>query len=201
LTVDRPTLIDEFGLVTGDLAPGWTPNWSAPEQVLGSPVTPAADVYPLGVMVVRLLRGRLVGEVRKFRTVPLSDGRDEFDIFYDPFVHVEPKQAIVSGNGLAAWLGFTRSCLAFDPEKRIGTIAEFIDRLEALLREHPLQGELSVPVPGELIVARLPEGVCRVARLVADARPARTQGPRASSRPAPPPPMPAPAPPPPPRPS
>ena len=52
LTANQPTLIDDFGLQTGAIAPGWTPDWSPPEQVLGNPVTPAADIYPLGIMLL-----------------------------------------------------------------------------------------------------------------------------------------------------
>jgi serine/threonine protein kinase len=170
LTANQPTLIDEFGLQVGEIAPGWTPDWSPPEQVLGNPVTPAADIYPLGIMLLRLLGGRLVGEVRKFRTVPDIDGRDEFDIFYDPFVHV-PDKAVVSAGGLRDWLGFTRTCLAFNPESRIESAAEFVSELRSLLEEYPLRGDLTVTVLTKLIVARLPDGSQRVVRLLDDAHP------------------------------
>ena len=168
LTPGRPTLIDDFDLKTGDVAPGWTPDWSSPEQVLGNPIAPSTDIYPLGVMVVRLLGGRLVGEVRKFKTAPLADGRDEFDVFYDPFIHVDPKQAVMTNAGLSAWLAFGRACLTFNPDQRVHSAARFVDRLAALLEEHPLQGRVDVSIPGKLTVARLPDGSQRVVRLIDD---------------------------------
>jgi hypothetical protein len=172
LTPDRPTLIDDFDLKEGELAPGWTPDWSSPEQVLGNPVTPATDVYPLGVMVVQLLGGRLVGEVRKFKTAPLADGRDEFDIFYDPFVHLDSNQTTVTGQGLGPWLALARNCLAFDPARRIKSAAQFVEQLRALLEKYPLQGGVGVTAPGTLAIARLPDGSQRVIRLLSDAGPA-----------------------------
>jgi serine/threonine protein kinase len=166
LTANQPTLIDEFGLEAGQIAPGWTPDWSPAEQILGNPVTLAADVYPLGIMLLRLIGGRLVGEVRKFRTIPQSDGRDEFDIFYEPFVYVDPTQSIVSRDGLRDWLKFTRTCLAFDPEKRPASVAEFVDKFGSLLTKHPLRGDIVVAISGTLNVARLPDGSLRVVRLL-----------------------------------
>ena len=62
-------LIDAFGVKFGEQLPGWTPSWSAPEQVRGEPVTGTADVYPLALMAARILGGEVVGEVRKYRTL------------------------------------------------------------------------------------------------------------------------------------
>jgi hypothetical protein len=176
LTAHQPTLIDDFNLAAGEVAPGWTANWSAPEQVLGYPVTPAADVYPLGMMVVQLLMGRLVGEVRKFRTVPLpADRRAEFDIFYNPDVYVEPAQTVVTPTGLPMWLALARACLAFDPERRLRSAAQFVEELQALLASHPLQGVVNVEIPGNLVVARFADGTERVVRLIADENPTKAR--------------------------
>ena len=67
LVPDRgPMLIDSFDIEAGQPSPGWTPNWSAPEQMLGQPISPAADVYGLAMMLARLLGGQLVGEIHRY---------------------------------------------------------------------------------------------------------------------------------------
>ena len=45
-----------------------TPDSASPEQVRGEPITVAADVYALGVLLYRLLTGR-----SPYGTEPLSD--------------------------------------------------------------------------------------------------------------------------------
>ena len=170
LTPGTPTLIDEFNLESGELSPGWTPEWSAPEQVLGSPVAYATDVYPLGVMVARLLGGTLVGEVRKFRTPPLENGQDEFDVFYDPFVFISPQVAALGEGSRASkeWCAFARGCLRFDPDRRIQSAAAFREEFWRLTSHYPLEGSIRITIERPLAAARLVDGTEVVARVITD---------------------------------
>ena len=94
------TLIDSFDVPIGDRSPGWTPNWSAPEQVRGEPVTPAADIYPLAVMAVHILGGEIVGEVRKYLTPRSLPAPREVDLFHSPSLYINQDRSPISRRGL-----------------------------------------------------------------------------------------------------
>ncbi|MBK9261654.1 MAG: serine/threonine protein kinase [Polyangiaceae bacterium] len=73
----RPTLLD-FGLSLGpslarDSASDdhilGTPDYLAPEQIVGDTITPATDLYAIGVMLYEALSGRLPHEADDFQTL------------------------------------------------------------------------------------------------------------------------------------
>jgi serine/threonine protein kinase len=160
-------LIDGFDVAPGTYAPGWTPSWSAPEQVLGLEMTEASDIYPLGIMIGHLIGGVLVGEVRKFRTTP-ARGRTEFDVFYNPVLTRAPS-AGPSPKTFAAWADIAARCLRFDSDMRPYTAAELSAAIRRLLQEHPLPGARRIELTGRLVAVTLLDGTSAVARLVDDA--------------------------------
>jgi hypothetical protein len=168
ITGDGPVPVDSFDILENTVAPGWTPDWAAPEQLLGMPLSAAADVYPLGRMVAQLLQAHLVGEVRKFRAPNLSnDGYDEFDLFYDPMVTVERGHAVPDMKNLGRWLDFARDCLRFDPQTRINSPALFTKILRTLLVECPLSGVISLRLP-QVVATKWINGSESVAVRLAD---------------------------------
>jgi hypothetical protein len=166
-----PVLIDAFSVRAGEVCPGWTPTWSAPEQVLGEPATAASDLYPIGRMIADVLGGELVGEVRKFRARSLVDLKaEEFDIFYNPSVYVHQATAIARGQALGAWQGLAKHCLTFAPEERPESAAALGQQMIDMADQYPLMGEVHISIPGQLRVATMPDGTQAVARVISDAR-------------------------------
>ncbi|WP_030813728.1 serine/threonine-protein kinase [Streptomyces sp. NRRL F-2799] len=120
LTLDGPLLID-FGIAratTGTASPTATgasvgsPGYMAPEQILGAPVTGAADVFSLGAVLAYAATG-----------TPPFPGDSSAALLYK-VVHEEPELGPLNGElrELAA------ACLAKDPARR-PTPADLAHRL------------------------------------------------------------------------
>jgi hypothetical protein len=166
LCAGGPLLIDAFDVPIGSACPGWTPQWSAPEQVLGLSVGPQADLYPLGRMLADVLEGEVVGEVRKFKARPGDGWVQEFDIFYNPSVALRPRGPLVDAQGQEAWHALMQHCLRFAPQERPSDAATVAERIETLKREWPVVGEVQVALGGVLRVCSLPDGRQMVARVI-----------------------------------
>jgi hypothetical protein len=170
LTHESPMLIDGFNLNLGERAQGWTPFWSAPEQLISEPIMYSSDFYPIGMMLTCLLGGILIGEVRKFRIPTPNNRTHEYNLFFNPSIYIDTNQEekLVDGN-IVEWLEFLKSCLRFDPTQRPDSVEDLTDRLLFLLEKYPLIGELKVNLlESELVAAKLIDGSESVARLITD---------------------------------
>jgi len=130
LSESGAVLIDSFEIDIGLRSPGWTPTWSAPEQVLGLALTPVADIYPLARMLGRAVGGEFMGEVRQYRVPRRLTGFESFEIIHNPMLFFEPD----SMNGMSlgdarVWCDFVERSLRFDPEHREpATASQFSDK-------------------------------------------------------------------------
>jgi hypothetical protein len=141
--------IDPIGVVAGHPSPGATPGWAAPEQLLSRPVLPATDVYPLGLMVARLLGAVVSGEERSF-VVPLGRERHRVRLLSDHDVHIDPALPVPPPIR-AAWESLIRQAVEFDPDDRTGSTHELADRIDELLDAAPLTERITLrPGPGRL---------------------------------------------------
>jgi|HubBroStandDraft_1064217.scaffolds.fasta_scaffold11059_7 hypothetical protein len=154
---------------TGEDMVHWSADadWSAPEQVLGQPVSPASDIYPFGRLICHLIGGELTGEVRKFVGSAIGP-RDEkeFDVFYDPFVRLQPENAAGPAHVLRFWTDVARSCLRFLPSERPQDMRMLVDQISSLLEEYPLQGTCSFRIENRLVMATFLDGGKGPARLM-----------------------------------
>ena len=109
-----------------------TPQYMAPEQVLGKPLTPQVDIYAFGVLLFELLTG----------VKPLSSGSVE-KIFHE-ILHVPLNpEPLKIANVPAAVCALIESCTAKQPVARPRTFAPVCEEIERLAR-----GERPSPVSG-----------------------------------------------------
>jgi hypothetical protein len=167
LTKTGPILIDDFNIKLGEYSPGWTPNWSSPEQVVQEPLTAASDIYPLGMLVAALIDGKLVGEVRKFKIPTFRNADKEHDVFYNPSISVQTPDIFTKGKN--EWVAFVKSCLKFESGKRPQSATAFLDYIESLLKKYPLNGDIKIKLDNSgFVIATLLDGSKKIARLISD---------------------------------
>lgn len=133
ITAEGAAAIDPLGVAAGEISPGATPGWAAPEQVLARPVAPATDVYALGLMTAQLLGAAIYGQERSYLIPTGRDQRRRVRLLADPEVFLDPGAGDLPDDLRRAWSSFIADCVAFEPERRPASGAAFADRLESLL--------------------------------------------------------------------
>jgi hypothetical protein len=140
-------LLSDFGIakslsqepapdLTGPGAGIGTPEYMAPEQGLGQPVDPRADIYSLGVIFYELVTGRKpytadtpLGTMMQASTQPLPRAREIV-----PGLPEEVERVLFK-------------VLAKEPSKRYQAMGEFAEVLEKLILGEKLTGKEAPPVP------------------------------------------------------
>ena len=110
-----------------------TPGYAAPEQMTGSPVTTATDVYALGVVLHELLTGQ---RPKDTDTVIASNA---IDIAITSEPGTLPMQASVLKRILRGDLdNIIARALSVEPDRRYPTAAALVDDLERYLQGRPV---------------------------------------------------------------
>ncbi len=128
-------LEDGAGAASGQSAPAMTPDYAAPEQIRGGPVTTATDVYALGVMLYVLLAG----------VHPSGEARDDIASLLESVVDVEPPPPSRAagerrGRGLRGDLdAIVLKALRKKPEERYASVEAFAGDLRRHRRHEPVQ--------------------------------------------------------------
>ncbi len=136
-------LIDHVELVPGERSPLVTVGWSPPEQICRRPVSFAADVYALGILLVRLLGGQQLGRLLQFR---LPDGVDATAV-EDPAVFVEPDSVVLRQSNRKSWLTVAERALRTDPNERFHSARELGEGIRDAMDGGPLGGHLCASFP------------------------------------------------------
>jgi serine/threonine protein kinase len=103
-----------------------TPEYAAPEQILGRPITTSTDVYQLGVVLHQLLVGR----------TPFADRTTSVHELERAILEAEPPPLIGELRGdLDAIL---RKALAKEPNARYASVQDFSDDVQRYLSRRPV---------------------------------------------------------------
>jgi tetratricopeptide (TPR) repeat protein len=95
-----------------------TPAYMAPEQIRGEPVTPATDIYALGIVAFELITG----------TIPFHDGSLSALVRRTQEAPPSPRQFVPDVD--PRWDALIVRCLARDPRERFASAAEVARALD-----------------------------------------------------------------------
>jgi len=141
LMSDGPWLIDNRGCSVGGISSNYTPGWCAPEQTLGKPLSAAADVYSLAMLVLTVLRAQIFGEIKYFQTPsPKPEEAPPTIKVLDTDGVWMNKSSGLSEQSRQAWRTALSSFLSFNPSNRPANGEELGEALMKLLQDHPLLG-------------------------------------------------------------
>jgi len=126
----RPSPGSGSGAVTATAKIIGTPAYMAPEQIEGKPVTAAADIYALGIVMYEMVTGR-----RPFA------GEDSFAVAVKRLTEPPPSPRAHTPNLDSAWETVILTCLRRDPAERFATA----DDVARALRGERLSSTLRFP--------------------------------------------------------
>jgi len=97
ITKNGPKAIDAFNMKIGSLAFGGSLDWAPSEQLLKEPLTAASDVYSLSLLVIKLLKTIIHGEIREY-IIPANDNEEIITVLANPKVFVSEKASLLKVN-------------------------------------------------------------------------------------------------------
>jgi len=154
-------LIDGLGVLAGRKTRVASPSWGAPEQMLNENVYCSTDIYPLALMLAKIVDAILYGEQKVF-VVPFGKeygGSKQLFVLANVGISFKDVKIFVSEKereAKKAWSKFLMDCLAFDAKKRIPNGSEFASRLKELAKKHPIKGPdfVITGAPGEFYLTK-----------------------------------------------
>ena len=130
---------DAINVRKGEISAGMTANYCAPEQILTMPVSPATDIYNLGLMILSVIDGIVYGKTSTY-IIPIGGGKvKEVRLLTEPMIYIDYEASnMEKKEGIAFWKSFLEKCLAFDSRNRFPNIDVFANEYNRLLELYPL---------------------------------------------------------------
>lgn len=144
----------------GEVSAGMTTNFCSPEQILAQPVTPATDIYNLGLIVLSILDGVIFGKISDY-VFPIGGTKTRnVKQLVEPFIYIDYNESNIGNNeGVPHWKAFLEKSLAFDPANRFQDVDSFAMEYHRLLVQYPLKNEIEFhPDFGHLSFIKWREG-------------------------------------------
>lgn len=134
---------DGINVKKGEISAGMTTNYCAPEQILTMPVSPATDIYNLGLMLLSVIDGIVYGKTSSYVIPTGGAGVKEVRLLSEPMIYIDYETSnIEKKDGIVFWKSFLEKCLAFDSRNRFPNIESFSNEYNRLLELYPLKGHI-----------------------------------------------------------
>ncbi len=148
---------DGINVRNGEISAGMTTNYCAPEQILTMPVSPATDVYNMGLMVLSVIDGIVYGKTSSYIIPTGGVAVKEVKLLTDPMVYIDYESSnIRDKEGIVFWRLFLEKCLAFDTKNRFPDMESFFNEYSRLLDRYPLKNDIDfTPNFGRLSLANI----------------------------------------------
>jgi hypothetical protein len=135
--------IDPIKVRIGEVAAGMTTNFCAPEQILAQPVTPATDIYNLGLIVLSIVDGVVFGKISDYVLPTGGTKTKTIKQLVEPYVYIDDNESnIENKEGIPYWRAFLEKSLSFNPADRFPDIDCFAMDYHRLLAQYPLKNDI-----------------------------------------------------------
>ncbi len=147
---------DPINVKDGEIAAGMTTNFCAPEQILNLPVSPATDVYNLGLIILSIIDGIMYGKTTDY-IIPTGGVLRNIKILTEPLIFLDYSNSNIENvDGIPVWRAFLEKCLAFDQGNRFQNMESFMIEYNHLIEMYPLKNEIEFrPNFGELSLVKI----------------------------------------------
>ncbi len=131
---------DPIKVKIGDVSSGMTTNFCAPEQILTRPVSPATDIYNLGLIILSIIDGIVYGKTSNYMIPRGENLVENVKLLTDPMIYIDYNNSnIKNQEGIPFWKSFLEKCLAFEQQERFSDMNSFIIEYNRLLNLYPLK--------------------------------------------------------------